>query len=407
MTLRRSLAKKCVPMFFGRLAALLMLLPSLALAKGWQSSGGELFKDAHNPWFVKNTSQVQYCVEVDASSVSLTQAEAIARVEEALLYWSTELAKLPNAAGGEGNFALGGQTWARIACSAGLADVRFLFGAGTLSKDEKDYLIDPSKFVGITVRTDYDETNLRGRGFVYISSDFGPHRYSAGNTNLVDRAWKQTNLLRYALVHEIGHIHGFPHMGAGIMSETFLEQILQVSLSHIFAQGDLEPILAPAKNLRVCDPLKAERGWFGVPGHECVEIVHVPFAPEMEVYAQKVYADPTTRERIGKLKRISFQMVKDYRTRPSVVLHLNPSQKVFTDQEAAFRPFMFGPMMHDYGASATFVGEGPAAGVVRPVYFHSTPTAFVLQGALVSGVISSVFSHHTASDVLFMRPPTP
>ena len=44
---------------------LIIFFSQLTFAGGWVSSGGELFSDAHNPWFVRNTKDVNYCVVVD------------------------------------------------------------------------------------------------------------------------------------------------------------------------------------------------------------------------------------------------------------------------------------------------------------------------------------------------------
>src|SRR4051794_30919586 len=58
----------------------------------WVSSGGELFKDANNPWFVKNTTTVHYCVNIDESSFSATREEAEVLVRKAIQYWKKEFA---------------------------------------------------------------------------------------------------------------------------------------------------------------------------------------------------------------------------------------------------------------------------------------------------------------------------
>jgi hypothetical protein len=374
----------------------------------WNSPGGELTKESNNPWFVRNTTEVRYCVEVDLASVSIPQTEAITRVEEALHYWKLEFEKIPKATLQlAGYFELGGQKWVRVECGLGTADVRFLFGVGTLSPEERAHLGDVTDYVAVTTRTEYDPETLRGRGFVYFASDFGPTRFRAGNSNLVVHAWSDANLSRYAMIHELGHIYGFQHTGSGIMSEVFLEQMLEPALAKIFSQGELEPVLGPNPNLRSCDPTRFDRNWFGLVGYDCIEVIQTPFAPEIEVFGQKVQADPATRVRVGRLKRISYQTQQDQRVRPVVYLHLPRSQKVFSKAEAAQRSFMFGPMIWEHGASATFVGEGPLAGVSRQVYFNRSPTSFTMQAALGSGAIAVVFSHQLVSDVMFLTPPSP
>ena len=56
-------------------AATISLVFALGLAfqarASWISAGGgELFKDAHNPWFLKNVTSVNYCLDIAPNSVS-------------------------------------------------------------------------------------------------------------------------------------------------------------------------------------------------------------------------------------------------------------------------------------------------------------------------------------------------
>lgn len=41
---------------------------SLDVYAGMDSGGGKIVKDSNNPWFVNNTSQVNYCIERDSST---------------------------------------------------------------------------------------------------------------------------------------------------------------------------------------------------------------------------------------------------------------------------------------------------------------------------------------------------
>ena len=48
-------------------AASLKISPELSRGGdgGWVGMGGELIKDARNPWFVKNTAEVFYCIKIE------------------------------------------------------------------------------------------------------------------------------------------------------------------------------------------------------------------------------------------------------------------------------------------------------------------------------------------------------
>lgn len=112
-------------------------------------------------------------------------------------------------------------------------DVTFQFGY--LEQAQRQFIGDPTKFVAVTIRTNYDPINLRGKGFVYVSPDSGSDRYLG--VELVNNAWSLGNggLLYFTLLHEFGHIFGLPHIPGyapgqsgrnGLMSETFTENIL-------------------------------------------------------------------------------------------------------------------------------------------------------------------------------------
>lgn len=79
----------------------------------------------------------------------------------------------------------------------------------------------------MSVRTRYDDVNLRGGGFIYVSADSGPLAYS--NEFLRHGAWHlgKGGLLFKVLVHELGHVFGLPHMNESIvMHERFPERVL-------------------------------------------------------------------------------------------------------------------------------------------------------------------------------------
>ncbi|MCB0411029.1 MAG: hypothetical protein KDD22_00790, partial [Bdellovibrionales bacterium] len=63
----------------------------MAPAGGWVSFGGELFRFDRNPWFVKNTLKVNYCIDnYDKEGMSVSQDIALQAIEDAIAFWKDE-----------------------------------------------------------------------------------------------------------------------------------------------------------------------------------------------------------------------------------------------------------------------------------------------------------------------------
>ncbi|MEM7646885.1 MAG: hypothetical protein AAF203_08255, partial [Pseudomonadota bacterium] len=189
---------------------------------GWISSGGGLFRDAHNPWFLKNVDKVYYCLEVDEPTFSIPLVEIRKEVQTSFQYWKSQFEKSRRLSADA--LVLGGQEFLETQCDDPQLHLSFHFGYGTLSEEQVEHLKDPTRFIGVATRTSYDEKTLTGRGFIYISSDQGPKAFDNPGT-LIKQAWSKPNLLRYALLHELGHVFGLPHSGNGLMAEVFLDHL--------------------------------------------------------------------------------------------------------------------------------------------------------------------------------------
>src|SRR5688572_4408729 len=127
-------------MLRGILLFIFLSISSLAHAGSWVSSGGELFKDAHNPWFVRNTRDVNYCVQV-APSISLSKEQVQEIVRQSITFWKAEFKRYySNTPVQKGSFLLGSQEFREVDCtSAESIDLRILLGFETLSQLERDY----------------------------------------------------------------------------------------------------------------------------------------------------------------------------------------------------------------------------------------------------------------------------
>lgn len=207
------------------LTALALFFTSMAHA-GWTSGGGELIRDARNPWFLKNTQAVDYCIEVDEANFGLPRRQIETVVSKALNNWRLDFSEtVPAQVGPHGaELRIATQIFREVACNEAVP-LRFQFGV--LSGEQISQLGNPTKFLGIAVRTDYDPVQMRGRGFIYISPSRGPLRFES--KDVVAEPWgiEDGALLYGVLLHEVGHIFGLTHTTEfGLMHERFPETLV-------------------------------------------------------------------------------------------------------------------------------------------------------------------------------------
>lgn len=373
--------------------------PSLHFKNGgWVSSGGELFKDAKNPWFVRNTKDVNYCVAVDTDSVSASTEDIYAVVAEGFQYWRTQFAT--RTLGTTGDFVVATQNFTRVDCAL-KPELTLQFGYATLSAQQIAYLQRPEKYIGVTVRTDYDLQQLKGKGFIYFSSDIGPHIYDDDKGALIPKAWSHKKILQYAVLHELGHVFGLPHMGAGLMSEVFLNQILNKQLVEKYEQAPIDSFIQINRKVEVCNLDRKSLSWFGAPNDASCVVIESFILGSWKVYSKKSTTDAEVS--IGEFQQVALNL-NDLRAKPSMYLQLSDEQKVFTGDEANFRSFLIGPMMMDSSASATYFANGSS----RPqtAYINFTPQSLSVQG-ISQNKIELIFAYNSPLAVLLLMPPTP
>ena len=196
---------------------------------GMSTGGGELILDNDNPWWLENTSQVSYCINVDADHFHLSRERIGAVVQQALAYWKTEFgnARYPtNTAGtAQGTAKIATQEFYEVACSN---DTDMIFQFGVLGDGQRARLGDPRNFIAAAIRESYDKTQLRGRGFVYVAPDSGPDQPLS--STLVANPWAVANgeLLYRVVLHELGHVFGLEHNGGrgSLMGAGFPENVV-------------------------------------------------------------------------------------------------------------------------------------------------------------------------------------
>lgn len=196
-----------------------------SLASGGMSGGGAgLVLDKNNPWFLDNTKEVRYCIEVGSEVFSATETMH-QMIDKALAYWKDEYAHatVPQISDAIRPVKIATQTFLNVPCNE-FYDMRFQFGV--LHPEQKPDFIHPQEFAGAAIRTSYDRKAMRAMGYVYIAPDRGPNRFK-GAPNIKDFwSYGEGGLLYRTLVHELGHVFGLSHSEDSVMSESYVEEMM-------------------------------------------------------------------------------------------------------------------------------------------------------------------------------------
>ena len=209
------------------------------------SGGGVIHRDALNPWFLENTRTVRYCIDIDVDNFGVSADEASRQVTSALNEWTATLRLSDDEYYGAnelvpfGQIRIGTQNFVELSCSDA-AELDLRFQLGRLTAEQQANFNNPKEFVGIAVRTEYDISRLKGRGFIYLSPVSGP--LAPNHQRMHPAAWSQHDFmpLKVVLKHELGHIFGMDHQQDSFMDDKWPELIVERQFLQDLTPGALE-----------------------------------------------------------------------------------------------------------------------------------------------------------------------
>ncbi len=206
---------------------------------GWTGGGGLIAKDSNNPWWVKNTRDVNVCVEIDEENFGISAARAMEIAQGSIAWWTSNLAGEKDLTG------IGTQTFHVTSECNAQTDLRIQFGVLSSQQQaqwKQSVAEPPQQYAGIAIRTEYDKIQMRGKGFIYLSPQKGslqldlaayqtPNPWSFGNGRLA----------AIILMHELGHVFGYQHGSALLMSPNFIDDIFEPSSADNIAKRNADP----------------------------------------------------------------------------------------------------------------------------------------------------------------------
>ncbi len=359
--------------------------------QGWVSSGGEIFDDSQNPWFLDNDQPIRYCVEVDTSTFSASPDEVRRQIRAAIDYWKNEFASYAQSGGQMISPPL--TRFEESACEPS-TDLRFQMGWGALSSQSIEYLSHLTPHVSLAVRTQYDRVKLRGKGLIYLASDQGERRYPQGET-FIDRPWHHPGLLWRTLVHELGHVLGLPHFGHGIMSAHYPERILKVEMhrDHL-SVSHLGSVLRIAESYPNCSMDSAEiaRRWFAFPAEaQCLIMKIAPTAKDgpLEVNFFALTVNGGKSQFLGQARSAKDSLEFSFVLEGFATLFLPPEQQIFAIKtpEEKYKVLFYWLTLD---AELKYYPAG--SGDPRELYLKVQPNGYQLLSSDAGG-IHSLLSH--------------
>lgn len=380
------------------LSLFLALNPVLAFAGGWVGSGGDIVGNESNPWFLGNVKSVRYCVFINETDVSLDSDKVRSRIADALHYWKEEFkaAFYPGLITGlpslEPATGIGTQTFVEENCpnsiDVALRDFDVVFQVGILTKQQNDFITDPTRHVALTIRTQYDEQDLRGKGFIYIAPDRGALR--PASSDFREDAWLYNDgaLLAQVAAHELGHLFGLRHLGPQflLMSADYpafittkMGSSLSKKIPNFYRPESEYSDLMPCRIL----PRQYEfaLSYFGAPSdHVCIKLTVI--GSKLQVATSRAANETFTV--IGEaLLDTGWQNMAEGEIR----IGFNASQRVFSYLSSLFTSLGMVPSAQPMTRTYKTMFVPKNGGVIRPITFIHGPNKFQVMATRTSGEI--------------------
>jgi hypothetical protein len=218
--------------FFLFISALFFSCPSAFSASGgWSSGGGGLATDEENPWFL-GEAPISYCVTI-ASGFPLSKELVSREIQGAFSQWKNVFQTY-----GIYKKSLPGQFKDGIprAVAVDATEIAYCddpahqleFKIGVVDSDVSHHFETQSKdVIGLAQRQEYDHVTFRTGGFVWIAPDAWIDSQELKLPVSSFPVWEgKSTRLRSILLHEIGHVLGFPHLSGTVMDESLFSHLI-------------------------------------------------------------------------------------------------------------------------------------------------------------------------------------
>jgi hypothetical protein len=228
-----------------RVTTILLFISSCAYAGGWSSGGGGRTTDEGNPWFL-GEAPIPYCVKV-APGFPVSKEKVTQEIREAFDQWNTVFKRyglyhknLP------GKFSDGKSRYITTeAIEIPICDDRthqLEFKIGFVDQEVSQFFEENSKAtVGLAQHREYDHQTFRTGGYIWIAPD---DWIDGKELNMLPvkrfPVWEEKpTRFNSILIHEIGHVLGFPHLAGSVMDETIFSHLVY---DHWYPNVTMRPV---------------------------------------------------------------------------------------------------------------------------------------------------------------------